>query len=380
MELRSFRLSLSLLVLCCLLSGCVTIEKKDMDKVGRTARELIFPGPPDEPRFVFERTIRGSADVIPESDEGALKRILAGVGQENQPMVKPYAVAVHRGRIFVTDSAGRSVRVFDVPAQRHYQLGDETGDGQIVKPLGIDTDRAGNVYVADATRKQILIFAWDGKFIRAIGGPKWFDRLSSVTVDPSGERIYVVDIGGVGSELHRIRVHDARSGAHLFDIGKRGDKPGEFNLPRDVAIGKDGRIYVVDGGNFRVQIFDAKGNYLKSFGKVGKQMGDFARPKEIATDSAGNVYVADSAFGNFQIFSPEGELMMFIGDRSEQDRPAGYMLPSGIAVDEDDRIYFIDQWFARLDVYRPYHLKAGDGYLGSRSQRPTARQAAQSKN
>lgn len=380
MKLRSFDLTLSLLILLSSLSGCVTIEKKDMDKVGRTTRELVFPGPPDEPRFVFERTIRGSADVIPESDDGALKRVLAGVTQENQPLVKPYAVAVHQGKIFVTDSAARSVRVFDVPGQRHYLLGDETGDGQIVKPLGIDTDRAGNVYVADATRRQVLVFGADGRYQRAIGGPKWFDRLSSVTVDPAGERIYVVDIGGVSSNLHRIRVHDARTGTHLFDIGKRGELPGEFNLPRDVALGKDGRIYVVDGGNFRVQIFDAKGNHIKSFGKVGKQLGDFARPKEIATDSAGNLYVADSAFGNFQIFSAEGELMMFVGDRSEQDRPAGYMLPSGIAVDEDDRVYFVDQWFARVDVYRPYRLKASEGFLGARGTQKTPAPAVQSKN
>jgi len=38
-----------------------------------------------------------------------------------------------------------------------------------------------------------------------------------------------------------------------------------------VALGKDGRIYVVDGGNFRIQIFDKDGKYLKSFGSVGKQ-------------------------------------------------------------------------------------------------------------
>jgi len=78
------------------------------------------------------------------------------------------------------------------------------------------------------------------------------------------------------------------------------------------------------------------------------------------------VYVADTAFGNIQIFTAEGELLMFIGDRSEQDRPAGYMLPSGVAVDEDGRIYFVDQWFARIDIFRPYGLKETDGYLGMR--------------
>ncbi len=347
------------------LSGCVTIEKRDLNQVGRSAKELVFPQPPDNPRFVFERTFRGSADVIPETDEGALRRVLTGVGSvQNEPLVKPYAVAVYRGRVIVTDTAARSVRVFDVPGQRHYRIGDGDPENAILKPLGVDVDSSGKVYVADATKGQVLVFDIEGKFLQKIGDPKTFSRLSSVTVSADGHRLYVVDIGGVSSDEHRIRVFDARTGQHLSDIGKRGSGPGEFNLPRDVAIAKDGRIYVVDGGNFRVQILDKDGKFIKAFGQVGKQLGDFARPKEIAIDSTGNVYVADSAFGNFQIFTSEGELLMYVGDRSERDIPAGYMLPSGIAVDEDDRVYFVDQWFSRIDVFRPYKMKPTDGFLG----------------
>jgi DNA-binding beta-propeller fold protein YncE len=347
------------------LAACVTIEKRDMSQVGRAAKELVFPQPPDTPRFVFERSFRGSADVTPESDEGALKRALTGVGSvENEPLVKPYAVAVFRGKLFVTDSAGRSIRVFDVPAQKHYRIGDGDPESAVSKPLGVDVDKNGIVYVADASKNQIMVYDVEGTFLRKIGDKTMFKRLSSVTVSPDAMRLYVVDIGGVDSDQHRVRVFEAVSGKHLFDIGKRGSANGEFNLPRDVAIGKDGRIYVVDGGNFRVQVFDKDGKFLKAFGQAGKQLGDFARPKEIAIDSIGNVYVADSAFGNFQIFNSEGELLMFVGDRSEKDVPAGYMLPSGITVDEDDRVYFVDQWFSRVDVYRPYNKKPTDGYLG----------------
>ena len=350
-----------------LVSSCVTVEKRDLDKVGRASRELLFPSPPDEPRFVFERTFRGSADVTPESDEGALRRALTGVGSvENDPLRKPYAVAVFRGKILVTDSVGRSVRVFDVPGQRHYVIGDGDLDTSLRKPLGVDVDSNGEVFVADVTLRKVMVYDIDGKFLRSIGDKTMFDRISSVTVSPDAKRVYVVDIGGVGSENHRVRVFDSKTGKHLLDIGKRGFGDGELNLPRDVAIGKNGRVYVVDGGNFRVQVFDQEGKFIKAFGKAGKLPGDFARPKEIAIDPEGNVYVADSAFGNFQIFTEDGELLMFIGDRSEKDVPAGYMLPSGITVDEDGRVYFLDQWFARLDVYRPYRLKANEGYLGRR--------------
>jgi DNA-binding beta-propeller fold protein YncE len=171
----------------------------------------------------------------------------------------------------------------------------------------------------------------------------------------------------VTSDRHLVRVFDGVSGAHLMDIGKRGSGPGEFNLPRDLAIGRDGRLYVVDGGNFRVVVFDKDGRYLQSFGSVGKQYGQFARPKEIAADRDGNVYVVDSAFGNFQIFNPEGELLLFVGDRSERDGPAKYMLPSGIAVDEDGRVYVVDQWFRKIDIFRPAAVKPGTGFLARRA-------------
>jgi DNA-binding beta-propeller fold protein YncE len=273
---------------------------------------------------------------------------------------------VTQGRIYVSDTVSRFVRLFDVPQGQQHRIGDDDGAGQLIKPIGLDVDGAGNLYVADIGAKAVMVFGPDRKFLRRIGGEKWFSRLSSVTVDPAGRRVYAVDIGGVNSDQHRVRVFDAVSGEHLQDIGRRGNGPGEFNLPRDVAIGLDGRLYVVDGGNFRVVVFDKAGNFLRSFGSVGKQYGQFARPKEVAVDREGNVYVVDAAFGNFQVFNPDGELLLFVGERSERDGPAKYMLPSGIAVDEDGRVYVVDQWFRKIDVYRPAGLKTADGHLSRR--------------
>lgn len=333
---------------------------------------LVFPAPPDEPRFVYERTIYSSADVALQDRQSELRSLLTGQGTTGEGLNKPNTIAVYQGRIFLSDSADAVIRVFDVPNGRHYKIG-EADPGRLAKPLGIDVDRNGNLYVADSGARAILIYNKDGKFLRRIGDPKWFDRLANVTVDPKGDRIYLVDIGGVGSQRHRVRVVDAASGAHLFDFGKRGKDPGDFNFPRDVAVGKDGRLYVVDSGNFRIQVFDRSGKFLKSFGGIGRQTGQFARPKEIAADSAGNLYVVDTAFGNFQIFNPEGELLLFIGNRSEQDGPARYMLPSGIYADEDGRIYMVDQWFRKIDIFRPYNLKADAGFLG---RRPGAKAAS----
>jgi DNA-binding beta-propeller fold protein YncE len=329
-------------------------------------RELVFPAAPDEPRFVFERSIRSTSDILHDQKSSELRRLVTGEDPRGEPLAKPYAVAVTQGRIYVSDTVSRFVRLFDVPQGQQHRIGDDDGAGQLIKPIGLDVDGAGNLYVADIGAKAVMVFGPDRKFLRRIGGEKWFSRLSSVTVDPAGRRVYAVDIGGVNSDQHRVRVFDAVSGEHLQDIGRRGNGPGEFNLPRDVAIGLDGRLYVVDGGNFRVVVFDKAGNFLRSFGSVGKQYGQFARPKEVAVDREGNVYVVDAAFGNFQVFNPDGELLLFVGERSERDGPAKYMLPSGIAVDEDGRVYVVDQWFRKIDVYRPAGLKTADGHLSRR--------------
>ena len=329
---------------------------------------LVFPAPPDEPRIVYEGTIYGSADVMPVEAESQLRWLVTGEGPRTEGLNKPNAIAVYQGRIFLSDSVEAVIRVFDAPNGRHFKIGADD-PGKLSKPLGIDVDRSGNLYVADSGAKSVLVYNKDGKFLRRFGRPDWFDRLANVTVDPKGDRIYLVDVGGVSSQQHRVRVVDIASGEPLFDFGKRGRDPGEFNFPRDIVVGKDGRLYIVDSGNFRVQILDRDGKFLKSFGSVGRQPGQFARPKEIAVDREGNVYVVDTAFGNFQIFNPEGELLMFVGGRSEQDGPARYMLPAGIYVDEDGRIYMVDQWFRKIDIFRPHNLDARAGYLGKRPPR-----------
>jgi DNA-binding beta-propeller fold protein YncE len=368
-ESRAMR-KLLLLAASAVLAACAPVPERPEPQKPPT---LVYPAPPDEPRFVYEWTLYSSADVVIDDRDTQLRRMITGEGRSGAGLAKPYAVAVHQGRIFLSDSVERFVKVFDVPQGKYFQIGVE-GAGRLAKPLGIDVDRAGTLYVADASLRAVMIYDRDGNFLRKIGGEQMFDRISSVTVDPSGERLYAVDIGGVSSENHRVRVFEVASGKHLFDIGRRGTAPGEFNLPRDLAVGRDGQLYVVDGGNFRVQVFDASGRFLHAFGSIGKQLGNFARPKEIATDREGNVYVVDTAFGNFQIFSPEGDLLMFVGERSERDGPGRYMLPSGIYVDEDGRVYMVDQWFRKVDVYRPAALAPGAGWAGRR--RAAAKPAA----
>jgi sugar lactone lactonase YvrE len=338
------------------------------------AAPLVFPLPPDEPRFVYERTLYSSADVVAENRTTAFRRLVTGEGAATgEGVAKPYGVAAWRGRVYVADSVAGAVQVFDVANGRFFTLGRDDA-GALYTPLGLDVDDQGTAYVVDSTLKAVKVYDAQGRFLRQFGGPKMFSRPTGVAVDRAGTRAYVVDTGGVDKhEEHRVRVFDAATGAHLLDFGKRGSGEGEFNLARDAAVAPNGNVYVVDGGNFRVQEFRPDGAFVRAFGRIGRNPGQFARPREIAIDRAGNVYVSDAAFGNLQIFSAEGQLLMFIGARSERDSPARYMLPAGIAVDEDGRVYMADQYFRKVDVFRPAQLKPGEGYF---ARRPGAKPAA----
>ena len=66
-------------------------------------------------------------------------------------------------------------------------------------------------------------------------------------------------------------------------------------------------------------------------------------------------------------FGASGQLLLFVGTRSETMEPARYMLPAGIGVDEDGRVYMVDQFFRKVDVFRPAGIGPGEGFMGGRA-------------
>jgi len=353
---RDVVFKLLLLAVISLLTNCASAPGQS------EAEKPVFPSPPDEPRFYFQQTLTSSADVLRESDEAIFKRLVTGQTRSGIGMGKPFGVSVHQGRIFVSDTLKRMVMAFDKAAGKYIEIG-TTQPGELFKPMGLDVDRHGNLYVCDATLKHVVVFNRDGKYLRTIGDKEMFSRPAGLTVDPDGKKVFVVDTGGVKSDWHRVVVLDAQSGEFLYNIAKRGDKDGELNLPREATIAADGNLYVVDGGNFRIQVFSQDGKFLRSFGGIGRRSGQFSRPKGIGSDKDGNIYIADTAFGNFQIFNPEGQLLLAVGHRDSRHGPANFMLPAGLAVDEDGRVYMVDQFFKKIDVFRPASLPESGGYF-----------------
>lgn len=346
--------------------SCASVKREKIEFI-----PPVFPPPPEKPRFVWERMFISSADVKELTAMDKFRQFATGMRATAQGLTKPWGVAVFQGRIYVTDTVARLVAMFDVPGRDFKFIGGDSGPGQLTKPIGVAVSKTdGTLYVSDITARRVVVYDKDGHFLRAIGGMQVFSRPTGVAVSPDGLTLWVVDNGGVDTQEHHLYKFDAISGQLLKTIGTRGKEEGEFNLPLEAATGPDGTVYVVDGGNFRVQAFNPDGSFKMAFGAIGRKSGQFSRPKGIGVDPEGNIYVVDSSFGNFQIFDSKGQLLLFIGEHSFKGLPANYVLPAGITIDEDGRVYIADQFYRRVEVFRPANLPPDQGYLSSTKKPP----------
>ncbi|MEH6470463.1 MAG: hypothetical protein V7752_04365 [Halopseudomonas sp.] len=356
--MKGLKLFLPLLLLW--LSGCAnTIETAEQKP------PQYWPEPPALPRFVHEFTLRNSLDIHRYSEDETILKLLNGKDPDGYRLFKPFALAAQQGRIYISDTAINLIHVFDVPRRRYFRMGYRL-EGQLKDPRGITLDELGRVYVVDSGSRRIVKYDAAGLFISAIELEEDVSKPTGIAVSADGQQIYLVDTGGVDSDAHRIIQYSA-DGRRLAVIGTRGSEPGQFNLPVDVALDGNGLLYVLDAGNFRVQVFD-QGRFVRSWGKVGNGLGRLARPRSIETDGDGNIYISDSQFTNVQIFNPRGQLLLPIGKQAFDDIDGHLTLIAGITVDETGRLYVIDQKQRKVEIYRPIHSREGARILERYSQ------------
>jgi DNA-binding beta-propeller fold protein YncE len=348
-----------------LLASCAVAPPKDAAQEDEGDR--LWPMPPELPRFAYETSLRSLADVLEITEEARMRYLLTGTKvPDGNLLEKPSMVAARDGRVFVADSVRRSIIVFDAPRRKVFQFG-LRAPATLSKPTAIALDRSGRVYVADATLRRVFVYDNLGLHQLTVGQPSQLQKPTGVAASPDGKRIYVIDRADNESDLHRVLVYDGE-GKLLQEIGRRGSSDGEFNVPVQAVVSPDGKLHVLDAGNFRIQTFDAEGRFLRSFGKVGTGLGQFARPRALACDDEGRLYVTDGAFGNVQIFSETGELLLAIGRGSKRDLPGRYGVIMGVAVDNSGRIYLVDQLFNKVEVIRRVSEQEGRALVAKQAK------------
>jgi hypothetical protein len=216
--------------------------------------------------------------------EGWKHRDVAGVATDSQDNVYLFCRGDHP--IIVYDREGRFL--------------DSWGEGAFtMRTHGIFIDSEDNVYLVDDAAHTVQRYTLEGKLQLTLGTPGVpsdtgytgkdittvkggppFNRPTNAAIHPNGD-LYVSD--GYGNcRIHRFTT----AGDLKYSWGEAGTGPGEFRTPHGIWIHSDGRVFVSDRENDRVQIFDPQGTLL------GEWL-DVQRPSQIYIDDQGLVYVAE---------------------------------------------------------------------------------------
>jgi DNA-binding beta-propeller fold protein YncE len=235
--------------------------------------------------------------------------------------------AWHNHKIRSFDPASGIVRVICGSLPGYNQMHDLATRALLNQPKSIAVDSKQNIFVADSRNQRIRVINREG-IIDAVAGtgrkgyadgtPGLADFYmqqdndnpepgGSITVDGEG-RVYLAD-----TYNHRIRRIDPIAGT-VTTIAGNGTKgfggdggpatDAMLNLPRDLELGPDGRLYIADTDNQRIRVLDLTSGIISTFAGTGQAdfTGDggsalaasFRRPFGVAFDRDGNLYVADT--------------------------------------------------------------------------------------
>lgn len=232
--------------------------------------------------------------------------------------------------------------------------------GEMHFPIGIAINSRDEVFVADFYNDRVQRFNTDGKFLSSFAT---LPHPGAIALDGDGN--ILISHFGIAKQNEerkpdRITVNSPE-GKLLRTWGKSGTGDGEFDMPGGIAIAKDGKIYVADQTNRRVQVFNSQGKLLLKWGEYGVKPGQFGGnvspksrtggPQFVALDSKGIVYTTEGSLGRIQKFTPEGKFLLAWGDNEMKpgsfggafsgfkDRKAVLQGPIAILIDKEDRIW-----------------------------------------
>ncbi len=321
---------------------------------------LVWPQPPAIPRLKYldyfsaqkpepvvakaqekKSWMDRMAGVTPDSNKGPGKvRFVLGT---------PYGLAVDsKGMLYVADTKVGAVFIFN-PETKETSLLKHGVDAKFKRIFGLAIDDADRLFVSDGGLNHVLVFNAKHK-LEAQFGEGVMNDPAGLAVDTNNRFLYVANTG-----TDQVLVYDADTFKLLRKIGTAGKNhtltsPGDFSKPTNVAVDKDGNLFVTDTLNDRVEEFDADGLFVRAFGKNGDGPGDFARPKGIAVDVDGHVWVADAALNRLQVFTPNGRLLLVLGEFGML--PGQFQTLACVTVDKFNRVFTTEQYMGRVQMFR----------------------------
>ena len=264
-------------------------------------------------------------------------------GAENNPLGLPLAVTVRNGEVYVSDSDRGQIEVFDKNGKLLRVIGDK-GSGRLNHPYGMAFN-GDELYVADGGWGKILIYDTNGTFKRFFE-PKdgVFFSIPAQLVIRDGKLMFP-DLA-----LSKVFVFDL-DGNLLMTFGNKGEGRGQMLKPHGLAVDDEGGFYVSDSNNNRVLKFDKDGKYVKLMGQKGDEKpNDILTPRSMAVDSLGNIHIVSGLGATVYVFNQNGDPLYSYNKLSEGEGELA--LPSGIAIDETDKIFVTETTSNRLSVFQ----------------------------
>lgn len=251
----------------------------------------------------------------------------------------PLAVAVGKDKVYVTDTKGHRVNVYSKKGKFLFSFGQEgVKNGQFIYPNALAIDSANNIYVGEFQNHRIQVFKSTGQYIRTISSTEG-NVITPLAIAIKGNSLYTADRAG------QIIILDLK-GKLSRKFGKPGSADGMLNYPNGLAVAKDGRIFVSDTGNSRVQIFSPQGNYLQT---LDTRRAGLNLPRGIAFDDFGQLFVVDTFNHNVLVYNEQLSYLYSFGDRGMEE--GEFNFPNGITVDNEFKIYITDRENQRVQVF-----------------------------
>lgn len=258
---------------------------------------------------------------------------------------EPYGVAVtpEGDRIYVVEGLGhRLVRVFDRDGKELASIAPPETDETGRQPMYVAVDSQGLVYVTDKVRMAVDVYDSGGNYKTSIKSPfpapqPWFPL--GIQVD--GNSLLVTE---VTKGKHRV-LRLSKDGQMLSEFGSEGQEAGQLAWPQALASDTKGRIFVSDGNNSRIQVFDRDGKLLRV-------IPDFSLPRGVEVDGYQRLHVVDTIAGQVSVFDASKDEIAPLFTFGDVGIGGGeFSYPNCIAIDDTDRLYISDRMNNRVQVW-----------------------------